>query len=72
MNGGSYDGPSNSVYSLTKTDLSQWILFGRTQQPRYGGVAFLVPDVAIYCEGDPFYQDDMLKDDELIEALELE
>ena len=77
VNGANHDTISSVIYSLSKTDLSKWVNFGFTKSPRYAHVAFLVPDQGIMCEGDSLYtlykeEQAMLKDDELIETLNLE
>jgi hypothetical protein len=60
----------NLIYSLSKTDLSGWKVFGHQGfSPRFAHVAFVVPKIAVLCDGDEIFDveyDQMLDDDELI------
>jgi hypothetical protein len=60
----------NLIYSLSKTDLSGWKVFGyQGFSPRFAHVAFVVPNIAVLCDGDEIFDveyDQMPDDKELI------
>ena len=56
---------SNKVYSLSKTNMAQWVFLGGLSGSRFAQISLLVPKSFLHCRGDP-------NEDEIPQTLILE